>query len=79
MAKLAERLHNARTLEYLPVDRQRAIVEETEKVLYPIFERAIEAFPDQAQSLMNELQKALDKAKASWIAAPNPSPEAGEL
>ena len=66
MAKLAERLHNARTLEYLSIAKQRLIVRETEKVLFPIFTRAIKAYPAEAKYLMDEMRKALAKAKSSW-------------
>lgn len=59
MIKMADRLHNARTLWAMPEANQRATLISTVKTYYPIFELARDEYPEAVDYFMFELEKAL--------------------
>lgn len=59
MIKMADRLHNARTLWAMPEANQRATVISTVRNYFPIFERARDVYPEAVDYFMFETEKAL--------------------
>ncbi len=55
VCKLADRLHNLRTLSVCKPDKQQRKLLETEAVIYPLFERTIELTPHQYQLALQNL------------------------
>jgi (p)ppGpp synthase/HD superfamily hydrolase len=63
LVKMADRLHNLRTLSALPRERQLGIIAETEKAYYPIFRKIGRKYKREATILLKEMQKAIHKAR----------------
>lgn len=57
--KMADRLHNLRTLPGTTPEKQRRIVKETEEIYFPIFKRALEQYPEQGNYLLDEMMVAI--------------------
>lgn len=57
VCKLADRLHNLRTLSVCTVEKQRRKLLETESVIYPLFDRASDLTPSQYQPALQNLCK----------------------
>lgn len=57
--KMADRLHNIRTLSSMPPENQENTIRSTVKNYLPIFELARERYPEAVDYLMFELEKAL--------------------
>ncbi len=59
LIKMADRLHNIRTLDSMPPEKQKATIISTIDNYVPIFEFARQSYPEAVDYLMNELFKAL--------------------
>ncbi len=59
LIKMADRLHNLRTLPGTAPEKQRRIVKETEEVYFPLFERALDEYPEQVTYLLDEMKIAI--------------------
>ncbi len=59
LIKMADRLHNIRTLDSMPPEKQVATILSTIDNYVPIFEFARQSYPEAVDYLMNELFKAL--------------------
>lgn len=65
LIKMADRLHNIRTLGSMPPEKQRATIISTIDNYVPIFEFARQSYPEAVDYLMNELMNALRIAGAN--------------
>lgn len=59
LIKIPDRLHNVRTLDSMPPEKQRATIISTIDNYVPIFEFARQSYPEAVDYLMNELMNAL--------------------
>jgi GTP diphosphokinase / guanosine-3',5'-bis(diphosphate) 3'-diphosphatase len=60
LVKMADRLHNLRTLnDRLPEDRIK-VIKETEEIYFPIFERAMDRFPGETGLMLSEMTKVIE-------------------
>lgn len=59
LIKMADRLHNLRTLPGTTPEKQRHIVKETEEIYFTIFERALDQYPEEANYLLDEMRLAI--------------------
>jgi len=57
VCKLADRLHNLRTLSVCTTEKQRRKLLETESVIYPLFNRTSDLTPSQYQPALQNLCK----------------------
>lgn len=68
LIKMADRLHNLRTLAAVPKEKQERKIKETEEVFIPLFERTLgksTAYASIYQSLVDQIQSAIASIKAS--------------
>lgn len=63
LIKLADRLHNTRTLGFCSQEKQKRKIEETEKYFYTLIEDISKKYPDKAKYIMSQFQKAFAKIK----------------
>ncbi len=61
LIKLADRLHNTRTLDSCCQEKQQRKIKETRKVFFPLIEDINKECPDKAQYILSQLRDALAK------------------
>lgn len=61
LAKMADRLHNLRSLPGITPEKQRRIVAETKEIYFPLFQKVLAEFPTEGQYILNEMEKAITK------------------
>lgn len=61
LIKMADRLHNLRTLDAMPPEKQTAKVKETTDIYYPIFRRALETYPQEGGLLFGWIKDAVSE------------------
>ena len=61
LAKMADRLHNLRSLPGTKPEKQRRIVTETKAIYFPLFQKVLAEYPIEGQYLLNEMEKAIAK------------------
>ena len=59
LIKMADRLHNLRTLPDTSPEKQRRIVKETERVYFPLFARAENDYPEIVNYMLDEMKLAI--------------------
>ncbi len=71
LVKMADRLHNLRTQYETPLAKQKEKVLETKEVYLPIFRQARVRYPEAADYLIGEINKAILALEASFVAHDN--------
>jgi len=61
LIKMADRLHNMRTLGCCPPQKQVRKIKETRDVYFPLIEDIAKDYPDKAKYLSSQLEDALKK------------------
>lgn len=64
VVKMADRLHNLRTLDAMPVEKQQAKITETRRDYYPIFALAREDYPEATEKLFEQVEEAIATAES---------------
>lgn len=59
LIKMADRLHNLRTLGDTPPEKQRKQIKETRETYVPLFEKSREAYPDAVEYLLGQMELAM--------------------
>lgn len=55
LIKMADRLHNLRTISALPEEKQTQKIEETKESYFPIFKQALDKYPKEGSYLLNQM------------------------
>ena len=63
LVKMADRLHNLQTIKALPLAKQSAVIKETRKPLFRIFERVLDTYPDEGRELLSQMKEVMDRWK----------------
>lgn len=61
LVKMADRLHNLRTIRALDRQRQLGKVRETKEIYMPIFQKALKEYPDEMSYLINQMNVVMDQ------------------
>ena len=64
LVKMADRLHNLQTLEKISPTKRAKLVKETQQLYFPIFERAVNAYPAEGGKLLRQMQEIIDSIQA---------------
>jgi hypothetical protein len=56
LIKMADRLHNLRTLGNTPPEKQRKQIKETREIYRSLFEKIRQAYPDAAEYLLGQME-----------------------
>ncbi len=65
LLKMADRLHNLRTLHGVSADKKQRQINETKELLLPIFVRAVDQFPDQSDYLIKQIRAIIQNEDGS--------------
>lgn len=65
LVKMADRLHNLRTLQFVPAEKQKMKIDETKDIYFPIFLRAMEKYPDETTYLLNEMDSVINTLQST--------------
>jgi guanosine-3',5'-bis(diphosphate) 3'-pyrophosphohydrolase len=57
LVKMADRLHNLRTMGYRPKGKQEKVLRETRNMYLPLFEKALQDYPKEVGLLLSEIRK----------------------
>jgi guanosine-3',5'-bis(diphosphate) 3'-pyrophosphohydrolase len=66
LVKMADRLHNLRTLNDTPIEKQRRKVKETKDVYIPLFQRALSEYPREGEILSKKIRNELHRLEESF-------------
>lgn len=67
LVKMADRLHNIRTLRSTSREKQAKQIKETREVYLSLFERALQDYPDEAAYLLAQMQEAMNLIEGTTI------------
>jgi GTP pyrophosphokinase len=59
LVKMADRLHNLRTLQYTSPEKQSRKIAETQDIYLPLFQRVLTTYPEEGRYLLNEMEKTI--------------------
>lgn len=65
LIKMADRLHNLRTLYAMPPDKQRKKIRETRRMYLPVFRRVLEDYPVEDSQLLAQILQTLTFLEAA--------------
>jgi hypothetical protein len=65
LVKMADRLHNLRTISAFNDEKAIKYITETQNILYPIFDMVLERYPSQGRKLLEEMRIAISQYERS--------------
>lgn len=61
LVKMADRLHNLRTLNVVDAEKRKRKIEETTEIYYPIFEKVGEKYPEEYAYLQSQIEQTISQ------------------
>lgn len=71
LVKMADKLHNLRTLGSCTLEKKKRKVKETEEFYLPLFEKVLFKYPKEGQYLLDQMKIAINNVSLNWGNNPN--------